>query len=47
MTSSLNVTAEDVDVGIEEQIIQPQQASSQKAELTKSVSLSQAVPGYV
>ena len=43
----VNVTAIDVDAGIEEEIIQPQQASSQKAELTKSVSLSQALPGNV
>ena len=43
----VNVTTVDIDAGIEEQIIQPQQASSQKAELTKSVSLSQAVSGNV
>ena len=43
----VNVTAVDVDDGIEEEIILPQQASSQKAELTKSISLSQAVPGNV
>ena len=33
------------DVGIEEQIIQPQQATSQKAKLMKSTSLSQTVLG--